>query len=158
MAQPANHPSQVADAVSVGVLEGARVDLEDDAALPPHEYPGPLASIRVLIDVLVLVVTRTAMERGFRAYTLPGLKKPSGFRPAEKAVSMKHSQRASSGTDGSVKATSSSWALKKEEEVVVHLGTALRIVFAFEEAGHLEAEIGRRSCSIPRLSSLCRRG
>ena len=29
------------------------------------------------------VFTSTAMERGFKVYTPPGLKKPSGFRPAE---------------------------------------------------------------------------
>jgi len=29
-------PGQIADAVAVGVLERARVDLVDDGVLPPH--------------------------------------------------------------------------------------------------------------------------
>jgi hypothetical protein len=38
MIQPADYPSQVPDAVTVGVLEGARVDLIDDASLPPEMF------------------------------------------------------------------------------------------------------------------------
>ena len=36
--QPVSFPSEVPDAVSVGVLEGARVDLIDDAPLPPEMF------------------------------------------------------------------------------------------------------------------------
>jgi hypothetical protein len=40
MVEMGDDPSEVSDAVAVGVREGARVDLVDDARLPPLERRG----------------------------------------------------------------------------------------------------------------------
>jgi hypothetical protein len=39
--EPGDHPGQIAVAVTVAVLKGARIDLVDDGLLPPSVAAGP---------------------------------------------------------------------------------------------------------------------